>query len=161
MKKLNTYSYMSHFYQTAGPFYDDLLVKVKDRQIENLPLDGIYQFRFFDSNMQIDEIYEIVEKVSDTDVLRQIKDVVNLSKWYYIGDELSNEKKLELINIHRIFGDYERLKKAQRIIDPKIYGIHPIIIDSLEDVGEVYDTSCREKSSILVRNLDSTRVKWL
>lgn len=162
MEKFNIYSYMCHFYQTAGPFYDDLLVKIEDRRLSSLPLDGIYRFRFFNSKMDIDTIYNIINGINDIEVLKYIKNITNLSKWYYIGDELIGDEKAKLIQLYKPFNDtYEKMINAEKIIDPKIQTIDPIILDDLNNIEKIYDTSYREKSKILTKDLDVKNRKWL
>ncbi|MDD2181143.1 MAG: hypothetical protein PHW32_02110 [Bacilli bacterium] len=161
IKNLKTYAYMCHFYKSAGPFYDDILVQVKNRDFENLPLEDIYQFRFFDSKMGLDEIYNIVKKTNDLELLKQIKGIINLSKWHYIGDDISEEEKERLRVYMELFGAEQKVMNAKRIIDPKIHGMHPIIIDNLDNVTKIHETNCREKSLVKINDFSHTKKKWL
>ena len=161
IKNLKTYAYMCRFYQSAGPFYDDVLVQVKNRKLENLPLEGIYQFRFFDSKRNLDEIYNIIKKTDDLEQLYQIKDIINLSKWHYIGDDTSEEEKERLRIYMELFGADQEVIAAKRIIDSKIHGMRPIMIDNLDNVAKIHETSCREKSLVKISDFGQTKKKWL
>lgn len=218
MSKLNTYAYLQHFYQSAGPFYDDAVVQLKSRNLEDIPMNGVYKFKLFDSELDFDDVIAIVDNIKRSDDARAIRELIdktfkltyevceqinergnreladklmdststmsdlyygmvsienlskypelsNLTKWFLIGDQISEEERQKRLDFYKSIGEeqevYERLLNASRVISSGIYGDSYLYYPDEEPkvFEDVYPTTIRAKS--LVKNIkDAPQFKW-
>ncbi len=164
MIKIYNYALLKHFYKKAIPINECILVKIKERNIENTPLDGVYSFKYLNSCYSINELYEIITKINDFNMLQYIKNIYNLSKWYYIGKEVEGEDLNKFISDVNNYVTYQsRLSNLGKVINPYLEGSENIIInqEELDSIGQIFDPNIRSKSKILLKDIKIKNKKYL
>jgi hypothetical protein len=213
MSKVNTYAYLQHFYHSAGPFYDEALALVNSRNLEDIPMNGIYKFRLFDSELNFEEVNVIIRAIKYSDKSKEIgrllnqsselmawfdknenrevaeifaearvqmvdlyyrlcsidnlskyKELLGLTKWYLIGDPITDEERAKLLAFYKSINDqewYEKVKNASRIISSGIHGDSALYFPDEDPklFEEIYPTTIRARS--LVKNVNNApQFKW-
>lgn len=117
--------------------------------------------KLMDSKNPMSDLYYDLVSI---DNLSKYGELTNLTKWFLIGDQISEEEKQKRLDFYKSIGEqegYEHLANAIRVISSGIYGDSNLYFpDEKPAVFEdVYPTTIRAKS--LVKNIkDASNFKW-